>query len=454
MLNLILQKMPLSSLIRGLLERCFSPAHLDAIFARHAHEQYTRQLLFSTVCDLLLSVVLQVNPSIHAAYRARQEEMEVSLTAVYDKLNHTEPGVMAALVEETTQDLLAVRESLGVDQPGLLAGYELRILDGNWLAATEKRLNVHQSVAGAALPGKSLVVYDPDRDVMLHVLPCEDGHAQERSMLGAVLPLIQPKQGWLADRNFCTVGFLRGIRERQGYALIRQHAQLPLIERSAWSEAVAGPDGLLIREQVVEIDGARYRRIRLELPQKTRDGDRILDLISDFPETVRASVLAELYRKRWTIESAFQRLEGHFHSELKTLAYPRAALFGFCLAVIAYNVFSLAKATLDSVHAEPVSQTLSTDYLGHEIAATFRALFDLTDGTEWHFIPQLSRSEFAQWLQQIAQRMAIQAYRKTGRGPKKPRLKVPHDPKQPHVSTQKLLLQAKRKKTLADVVAP
>ena len=76
--------------------------------------------------------------------------MAVSITAMYDKLNHTEPGVMAALVDETTQDLIAIREFLGGDQSGLLAGYELRILDGNRLAATDKRLNVHRAVAGAA----------------------------------------------------------------------------------------------------------------------------------------------------------------------------------------------------------------------------------------------------------------------------------------------------------------
>jgi hypothetical protein len=50
--------MPMSCLLRGLLERCFSAERLDELFESHAQEQYTRNLLFSTACDLLLLTVL------------------------------------------------------------------------------------------------------------------------------------------------------------------------------------------------------------------------------------------------------------------------------------------------------------------------------------------------------------------------------------------------------------
>jgi hypothetical protein len=48
----------MSCLLRGLLERCFSAERLDGLFESHAREQYTRNLLFSTACDLLLLTVL------------------------------------------------------------------------------------------------------------------------------------------------------------------------------------------------------------------------------------------------------------------------------------------------------------------------------------------------------------------------------------------------------------
>jgi hypothetical protein len=68
MIDLLCKKMPTSSLLRGILERCFSPDRLDDLFERTAQDQYTRTLLFSTVCNLLLHVVLKIYPSVHAAY--------------------------------------------------------------------------------------------------------------------------------------------------------------------------------------------------------------------------------------------------------------------------------------------------------------------------------------------------------------------------------------------------
>ena len=48
-----------------------------------------------------------------------------------------------------------------------------------------------------------------------------------------------------------------------------------------------------------------------------------------------ATGVADLYRKRWTLETAFKHLEAYFHSEMNPLGYPKAAVFGFCLALVA-----------------------------------------------------------------------------------------------------------------------
>ena len=44
------------------------------------------------------------------------------------------------------------------------------------------------------------------------------------------------------------------------------------------------------------------------------------------------------------METAFQHLEAYMHSEIKTLGYPKAALFGFCLALVAYNLLAVVLA--------------------------------------------------------------------------------------------------------------
>src|SRR5205085_5870979 len=100
-----------------------------------------------------------------------------------------------------------------------------RILDGNHLAATRHRLKELRALRSGPLPGQALVVYDPQWLLVTDVVPCEDGHAQERALLGEVLPLVQPKDAWVADRNFCTTDFLFGIARRRAFFVIRQHGQ-------------------------------------------------------------------------------------------------------------------------------------------------------------------------------------------------------------------------------------
>ena len=167
----------MSCLLRGLLERCFSAERLDGLFESTAQEQYTRNLLFSTACDLLLLTVLKVHPSVHAAYQSRGEGQGFSAAALYDKLKGVETGVSAALVRETAKDLGEIQDALGVRREAWLPGYEIRIVDGNCLEASDKRLRVHRGEGVAPLPGKSLVVLDPQRRLLADVFPCEDGVA-------------------------------------------------------------------------------------------------------------------------------------------------------------------------------------------------------------------------------------------------------------------------------------
>jgi hypothetical protein len=218
---------------------------------------------------------------------------------------------------------------------------------------------------------------------------------------------------------------------------------LPFEEKTAFGEVFVDSEGQEIQEQDVEVGGRIYRRIRVKLNQATRDGDTELFLITDLPKEISPVVLSDLYRKRWTIETAFQKLEAHLESEINTLAYPRAALFGFCMALLAYNAFSMVLCALDCVHEKPVSKEISTYYIAHEISSTFLALFVLTTTTDWEEIAQYSTKQFAQWLLDTAKHMKLSKYKKHVRGPKKAKEKIPRDPKKPHVSTALLLLTAK-----------
>ena len=438
MLEIFRQKTPLSCLLHGLLARCFSAERLDRIFLENAQEQYTRELLFSTVCELMLGVVLKIHPSVHAAYQKRPEPTGATASALYEKLKGVELPVSQALVRDTSADLSAILDELGFKPTPWLPGYPVKILDGNCLAPSEKRLAVHRNAGGAALPGKSLVVFDPERRLMLDVFPCEDGHANERSLLGAVARAVRPGELWIADRNFCTLGFLASIHRQGAHALMRLHKNLPFSEDALLS--FVEEDGeRRIFEQNITVDGRKYRRVRAELKNPTRDGDAYIDIITDLPPAIPAAAVASLYRKRWTLETAFQHVEKHFNSEIETLAYPKAALFGFALALVAYNVFSVIISALDCAHGKPVSKDLSGYYIAHEIAATYLALVQLGEALDWQFVAACPPAAFAAWLRETALHVRLQSLKKHPRGPKKPQQKPPYDPSQPHVSTYQLL---------------
>lgn len=438
MLEIFRQKTPLPCLLHGLLERCFSAERLDRIFRENAQEQYTRELLFSTVCELLLGVVLKIHPSVHAAHQKRPEPTGATVSALYEKLKNVELDVSRALLMDTSADLSAILDALGFKPDPWLPGYPVRILDGNCLAASEKRLGVHKNASGAALPGKSLVVMDPERRLMLDVFPCEDGHANERSLLGAVARSVRAGELWIADRNFCTLGYLRSLSEQGAFAVVRLHKNLPFAEDTPL--LFVEEDGeRRIFEQKATVDGRQYRRVRVELVKPTRDGDRFLDILTDLPPDIPAATVAALYRKRWTLETAFQHVEKHFNSEIETLAYPKAALFGFALALVAYNVFSVIISALDCAHGKPVSKDISGYYIAHEIAATYLAIVQLGEALDWQFVAACPPAAFAAWLRETALHVRLQSLKKHSRGPKKPRQKPPYDPNQPHVSTYQLL---------------
>ena len=125
------EKAPVSVMVRGTLERCMGAPVLDEIFEQASDKQYTNNLLFSSTFSLMNLVVCKVHPSIHAAYQEHQQEIETSITSVYNKLNGIEVSTSRALVVETATNLAqSVRQMKG-ECPAWLPGYKVKILDGN-----------------------------------------------------------------------------------------------------------------------------------------------------------------------------------------------------------------------------------------------------------------------------------------------------------------------------------
>lgn len=436
---------PICVMARGVLERLLNPHTIDALFENTAETQYTQNLLFSDLVRVMSDVVLKSQPSVHAAYQSQQDSLNVSLTAFYNKLNRVELNVSAELVRDSARQAAPVINALKARFQPWVRGYRCKILDGNHLSATEHRLKELRTIQEAPLPGKSLVVLDQEWMLITDVFLTEDGHAQERTLLDDVLATVERNDLWIGDRNFCTCRFLCGIAKRLGFFVIRQHGTLKgtLVGKRKFKGHTETGD---VYEQWMRITDPdtntqrRIRRITVKLKTATRDGDRELHLLTNVPSRISANRLADVYRKRWTIETAFQEITETLSCELNTLGYPPAALFAFCLALLAYNAVSLLKASLRAVHGEEtVTKKISAYYLALEIKQTYDGMMIAIPAPHWHIFRDMTPTEVARCLKKIAAKMKLSRYQKHPRGPKKkpPKRKVYENGR--HISTARVL---------------
>lgn len=444
---------PITVMARLGMERALDPRWIDEVFEKESQSQYTRELLFSAAVEVMSVVVAGLRPSVHAA--AKSMDLPVSVQALYDKLKHAEPQVIRALVSGSAERLIPVVGKLAPKQPPTVKGFRLRIVDGNHLPGSEKRLSELREVRGAALPGQSLVVYDPDLGLALDVLPCEDAHTQERMLMKELIAKAGRGELWLADRNFCTGPVICGLIERDSHFLIREHAINPNPKEVSKLKRIGRIETGIVYEQTVSIEDDTettllLRRIELHLDEPTEDGDRVIRLLTNLPKSLKAKQLARLYRRRWRIENLFQRLESVLHSEVRTLGVPGAALLAFGVALLTYNVLALLQTAVRVKHARTLDEAqaeLSTYYIAAEIRAHYAGMLIAVAASAWKAYQTLSDKQLAGLLLKLAANVDPKRFRSHPRGPKVVKKKgyVSRRTVSSHVATARLLNKERQK---------
>ena len=397
------QKSPISVMVRAVLERAFHAPHLDALFERTAVRQYTRELLFSTLVALMSEVVLGISRSIRTAYQQSEEKPSVSITSVYNKLNGVEAAVSAALVRDSAAQLGPLIRQSGRYGPRVAAG--LSGADSRRQPSGGDRASAPGTAddAGGGPAGPDAGGPGPRIGAGGRCGPCEDGHAQERALLGEVLPTVEPGDLWMADRNFCTTGFLFGIAGSRGLfpdppARLDADVEAPRAAKTLRKNGFGHRSMSSPCELSNPATGAtlRVRRITVELHKPTRDGETEIHLLTNVPALAAdALTLSNLYLERWTIETMFQTLTVALTCEIKTLGYPQAALFGFCLAVVAYNAVSLVHASLRAVHGpEIVEKQVSWYYVCTHLAKVYEGMMMAVPARHWRSFREMEEAAF------------------------------------------------------------
>lgn len=317
---------------------------------------------------------------------------------------------------------------------------------------SEKRLAPLRDQRGAALPGHLLVVYDPDRDQVVDLQACEDAYESERT---GVLPLLDgagPGQLWIADQHFCTRAILQRCQDAQAGFIVRQHAKHPpIVREGTWQDAGRTATGQT-REQAILVDEGLppWRRIELQLDTPTESGESVLWLWSNLPATIDVRQIADLYRRRWRIEGMFQRLESVLQSEIRRLGHPRAALLGFAVAVLAYNLLAVLERSVEQAHRErlPEGWEASPYHLAVQVRSRYEGMLVALPVEHWPAGGDDSAGALAQRLLELARHIKPSQVATSKRGPKvdKPKAWVDAATARAHVSTDRLIKASKSKR--------
>ena len=189
----------------------------------------------------------------------------------------------------------------------------------------------------------------------------------------------------------------------------------------------------------------------MHLRVPTRDGDTRLVLLTNVPaKRMTAVAIAEQYRRRWTIEGMFCELEAALEGELRTLGQPKAALFAFGLAVLAFNVLQVVRRAVETAHtANGEVPPVSSYLVAVEIRATYQGFAIAVEGADWAPWDAMGDTRFAAALRKMAAGLNIASVRKSRRAPKKrvPKGYVARSIAQKHHSTARLMAAARARKT-------
>lgn len=430
------------------MERALEPEGINQLFEKNADRQYLKKLTFSSMVNVMAAVVCGKHPSVRAAHKAMRDELPASLTALYEKINHLEMPTIEAFVRYSADRLEPVLNQLPETAKPWLPGYRVKVLDGNHLAATDRRLKVLRGCSAGPLPGQALVVFQPENGLVTQIVACENGHAQERSLLNPVLEAVEANDLYIEDRNFCTLGFLFGVANRHGFIAVRQHANLPVESAGTLRSCGRTETGTVFEQKITLREGddiLSVRRIVLRLDKPTRDGDVEMAILTNLPSAdATGAVVAELYRRRWSIESLFGRIERNLKSEIASLGYPGAALFAFSVALVSNNVFAVVEKAMMAAKADHPDAKVKKMQLSHfalveAIRGVHKGVELYVDDDTWRPFQTASDAAMARFLIASAKNSDWQRYEKALVRPRKKPTERTRFKDRPHVSTAKLL---------------
>jgi hypothetical protein len=435
------EKAPFAVMTR-VLTQDFIGNYLNQIFEDNRQLQYDYVIPFEALAATVADVALNHSDNFNQAYKLHKEELQASRQSFYGKTRGVEASVSEAIVAHSADRATQLQESLGFEPWTLLPGYRCLSVDGNVLAKSDKRLKATREAKGAPLPGKVVARFDLQRQLFDRTYVLLDGHSQESTCCDRIVEDLVAKDVIVGDRHYCILAFMYDIADAESFFVIRQHGRLKGVLQGK-RRCIGRTSTGVAYEQKMKLsdadDAMVVRRITVELDKPTREGDKVIHVLTNLPSDVSAIDVAELYRHRWEEETAFNVLQMTLTCEQSAIGHPCAASFLFALSVLAFNMRQVLFAALYATQEETDVEEASHFHISKNISDFTNGMLVAITPVEWDALIPKTTKGIASLLKKIAARIDLKDYQKSRRGPKK---KKPHRSRNvpsSHVSTAKLL---------------
>ena len=176
------------------------------------------------------------------------------------------------------------------------------VADGSTLEALFRKLKSLEEVSAGQLAGKMCMVVDLLRQLPVEIWFSEHARASDTNFIPNLLELVGAKTLLILDRGFYDFQFFAHLTGKGAHFITRlkSNTKLEVVQRLTWTDSV--------KDMIVNLgtgqNGAPILTVRVVEIRFGRIWYRYLTSVLD-PEILPPFVVADLYRRRWRIEDAF-----------------------------------------------------------------------------------------------------------------------------------------------------
>jgi hypothetical protein len=376
------RRLPLADSAFRLLQHATDARFLTDVFQRHRGRSYQSVIDFPVFVHLVMDALLG-----HRGGSARQtflqaqedEALAASLQAIYGKLRRVPLELSMGLFAEAAGRLRAVGSVPAVHPlPASLAGFWVLAFDGKKLKYVAHRLKPLRGLKGNIYGGKLLVVQDLATQQAVAVQAAEDGEVGDNPLAPPVVERIrampdQRRRLWVGDRGFCDYKLLALLAADGDHFVVRHNSSCTFhADSSVQVQEGQDDEGRPYRDEMGWLGRPGHpHRVRVRKLTVTRPEAEPLVIVTSLEDGDRplASDLLGLYRRRWDIETMFQKVVQTFDLRHLIGGTAKATAFQAMLCLLLYNITLMMRDYVAATTTKPVSLQLLFNDLVRDMTA-------------------------------------------------------------------------------------